>query len=82
MLTSDASAYLNSTEEVFGSEIDYAMPVNYSALQEETRYSLAECIGAVQGRLVDNPYPAYAATSCVERQNLTMRMECEQMLAA
>lgn len=47
----------------------------YGAVQEsETRYSPAECIGAVPTVVSGKPDPRYTSTSYVERQNLTMRM--------
>jgi IS1 family transposase len=75
-LTTDGfKAYLNPIEEVFGSEIDYAMLIKvYGGSQEETRYSPAECLGTVKERIIGNPDRELVSTSYVERQNLTMRM--------
>jgi IS1 family transposase len=75
-LTTDGyKAYLNPIEEVFGTEIDYAMLIKvYGGSQEETRYSPAECIGTLKERVMGNPDPELVSTSYVERQNLTMRM--------
>ena len=75
-LTTDGhKAYLGAVEEVFGSEIDYAMLIKvYGGEQTETRYSPAECLGTMKERIVGNPDRDFVSTSYVERQNLTMRM--------
>ncbi len=77
-LTTDGfRVYLEAVEGAFGSEIDYAMLVKmYGAdpAADQTRYSPAKCIGAVQQRITGNPDPAHVSTSYVERANLTMRM--------
>jgi hypothetical protein len=66
---------LQAVEEVFGSEIDYAMLVKiYGSVQEETRYSPAKFAGSLKERVSGNPDPVHVSTSYVERQNLTMRM--------
>jgi IS1 family transposase len=77
-LTTDGNrVYLEAVEGAFGNDIDYAMLVKmYGAdpAADQTRYSPAKCIGAVQQRITGNPDPAHVSTSYVERQNLTMRM--------
>src|ERR1700730_11065536 len=75
-LTTDGfKAYLNPIEEVFGSEIDYAMLIKvYGGEQTETCYSPAECLGTQKQRIVGNPDRDLVSTSYIERQNLTMRM--------
>jgi IS1 family transposase len=75
-LTTDGhKAYLNAVEEVFGSEIDYAMLIKvYGGSQDEVRYSPAECLGTLKERITGNPERDLVSTSYVERQNLTMRM--------
>jgi hypothetical protein len=66
---------LNPIEEVFGTDVDYAMLIKvYGGEQRETRYSLAECLGTMKERIVGNPDKELVSTSYVERQNLTMRM--------
>lgn len=73
--TDGHKAYLGAVEEVFGSEIDYAMLIKvYGGEQTETRYSPAECLGTLKERIVGNPDRDFVSTSYVERQNLTMRM--------
>jgi IS1 family transposase len=76
-LTSDGHrAYLEAVEDAFGDDIDYAQLVKIygTAPEAEKRYSPPECIGAKPHRITGNPDPAHISTSCVERQNLTMRM--------
>lgn len=75
-LTTDGhKAYLSAIEEVFGSEIDYAMLIKvYGGEQSEVRYSPAECLGTKKEQIVGNPDRDLVSTSYVERQNLTMRM--------
>jgi hypothetical protein len=47
----------------------------YGASNEgESRYSPATCIGCRTGVFAGNPDPKQFSTSCVERQNLSMRM--------
>jgi IS1 family transposase len=77
-LTTDGHrVYADAVEDVFGSEIDYAMLVKiYGASNEnpESRYSPATCIGCRTGVLAGDPDPEYISTSFVERSNLSMRM--------
>jgi len=75
-LTTDGfKAYLNPIEEIFGTEIAYAMLIKvYGGSQEETRYSRAECLGTLKERIMGHPDPELGSTSYVERQNLMMRM--------
>jgi IS1 family transposase len=80
-LTTDGHrAYLDAVEDVFGSDIDYATLVKlYGAPQDsikpDTRYSPPVCIGAKAATISGRPDRRYVSTSCVERQNLTMRMQ-------
>ena len=76
-LTTDGhKAYLGAVEDAFGSDVDYAMLVKLygQGQQDESRYSPAECIGAVPRAVSGNPDPKHISTSYAERQNLTMRM--------
>jgi IS1 family transposase len=75
-LTTDGlRAYLDAVEGAFGSEIDYAQLIKiYGGVQDEVRYSPAECIGCERVRIMGGPDPRYISTSYVERSNLGMRM--------
>ena len=77
-LTTDGhKAYLDATERVFGTEIDYAqLQKIYGAPQDtpETRYSPAICMGAREAVISGHPDHNHVSTSYAERQNLTMRM--------
>ncbi len=75
-LTTDGhKVYLDAVEDSFGADIDYAMLIKlYGSIQEETRYSPAQCIGSRKEPITGNPDPKHISTIYVERQNLTMRM--------
>ena len=77
-LTTDGHrAYLDATERVFGTEIDYAqLQKIYGSTPEtpETRYSPAVCMGTRKAVINGAPDHKHISTSYVERQNLTMRM--------
>jgi len=77
-LTTDGHrAYSHAVEDIFGTEIDYAMLQKvYGAAQgaPEMRYSPAICVGARKAVITGKPDFAHISTSYVERQNLTMRM--------
>jgi IS1 family transposase len=79
-LTSDGlKFYLQSVENSFGSEIDYAQLIKLygrpgQTVGNEARYSPPVCIGARKKKRCGNPNMDFVSTSIVERQNLTMRM--------
>jgi len=77
-LTTDGHrVYLDAVESAFGSDIDYAMLVKMygnDPRQDETRYSPAQCIGAMATSIIGKPDARHISTSYVERQNLSMRM--------
>jgi IS1 family transposase len=77
-LTTDGhGVYLQAVEGAFGNAVDYAMLVKLYGNEprgKETRYSPAQCIGAIATPIVGNPDKRHISTSYVERQNLTMRM--------
>ena len=68
--------YFLAIEDVFGSDVDYAMLVKLYGPEPETekRYGPASCIGAEKHIIRGNPDPTTISTSYIERQNLTMRM--------
>jgi IS1 family transposase/lambda repressor-like predicted transcriptional regulator len=76
-LTTDGhNAYLDAVDTAFGGSVDYAQLVKLYgvALEAETRYSPAKCIGCRRSRVIGNPDPAHVSTSYSERLNLTTRM--------
>ena len=76
-ITTDGhSAYREAVDAAFGGDVDYAMLVKlYGKAEGESdhRHSPAECIGARKKVVQGTPDPAKISTSCVERQNLSMR---------
>jgi IS1 family transposase len=76
LTTDQHRAYLETMEDAFGGDVDYAqLQKIYGASSEpETRYSPAKCIGCDMKTIGGTPDPAHVSTSYVERQNLTMRM--------
>jgi len=78
-LTTDGhKIYLEAVENAFGSDVDYyAMFVKMygnDELDNEKRYSSADCVATEKRILQGKPNPKLISTSYVERQNLTMRM--------
>jgi IS1 family transposase len=77
-LTTDGHrVYLDAVELAFGTKIDYAMLVKLYGNEpqgKETRYSPAQCLGAIPTVISGKPERKHISTSFVERQNLTMRM--------
>ena len=75
-VTTDAlRTYVNVIEDAFGSEVDYAQlhKLYHAALENETRYSPAKCIGCDMKAVSGNPDYKHVSTSFVERQNWTVR---------
>jgi IS1 family transposase len=76
-ITTDGhKAYLEAVEDAFGADIDYAQlqKIYGAAIENDTRYSPARCIGCDMKVVSGNPNPKHVSTSFVERQNLSMRM--------
>jgi len=76
-LTTDGHrVYFNAVEDVFGTDIDYAMLVKLYGTEPsgEARYSPAKCMGTNSRVVMGKPDTSKISTSFVERQNLTMRM--------
>ncbi len=80
-LTTDGlKAYLQATEDAFGSEIDFAQLIKIYGttvgpnVPAEVRYSPAQCMGARKTVITGKPDVKHVSTSQIERQNLTMRM--------
>jgi hypothetical protein len=58
-------------------DIDYAQLVKIDGTDQlvgETRYSPPKCPGARPNTVTGNPDPEHISTSCIERQNLTLRV--------
>ena len=67
---------LEAVENAFSADIDYAQlqKIYGAAIENETRYSPARCIGSDMKVVNGSPDPKHISTSFVERQNLSMRM--------
>lgn len=78
-LTTDGhKMYLTAVQDSFGATgIDYAMLIKIYGkdLGPNTRYSPAQCLGAIPQTITGNPEAEHVSTSFVERQNLNMRMQ-------
>jgi IS1 family transposase len=77
-LTTDGhKMYLTAVHDPFGAGVDYAMLVKIYGrdLEANTRYSPAQCLGAIPQTVTGAPDPEHVSTSYVERQNLNMRMQ-------
>ena len=80
MTTDGLKAYLQATEDAFGSDIDFAQLVKIYGttvgpnVPAEVRYSPAQCMGARKTVISGQPDLKHVSTSHTERQNLTMRM--------
>lgn len=75
-LTTDGHrAYVEAIDIAFAGFVDYAVlnKVYGFPMENETRYSPAQCIGCETRRMVGNPDPEHISTSFVERQNWTVR---------
>ncbi len=76
-VTSDGlNVYLEAVEGAFGADVDYAMLVKLYGEDPEPqkRYSPSKLRGTETTIVQGDPDPQHIATSYVERQNLTMRM--------
>jgi IS1 family transposase len=80
-LTTDGlKAYLQATEDAFGSDIDFAQLIKIygnhigPSQPAEVRYSPAQCMGTRKTVVCGKPDRKHISTSHIERQNLSMRM--------
>ncbi|MGO4881046.1 MAG: IS1 family transposase [Bryobacteraceae bacterium] len=81
-LTTDGlQSYIGAVDEALVDRCDYAQLVKtYAApMDEEHRYSPADCTGAMKVVISGNPDEKKICTSHVERQNLTMRMQIRRL---
>src|SRR5713101_5416376 len=73
--------YYGTIMQAFGNTIDYAQLHKVFASELNTgrgRYSPPVMVDAEKEELIGHPDPAYISTSYVERQNLSVRMECRR----
>lgn len=79
-LTTDGhKVYADAVEDVFGTDVDYAMLVKLYGEDDpnkgsERKYSPNQIVCATKTPKIGNPDLAHVSTSYVERANLTMRM--------
>ena len=66
--------YLTAVDNAFATEIDYTQLHKIYSPESTGPYSPAVCIGYKTVEVSGSPDPPHVSTSCVERQNLTMRM--------
>jgi IS1 family transposase len=75
-ITSDGHRpYLQAIEDAFGEDVHYAMlqKIYGASIENETRYSPAQCIGCEMKVVTGSPDPDHISTSYVERQNWAVR---------
>ena len=81
-ITTDAfAAYYGSIRRAFDSQVDYAQLFKVFASETNSgrgRYSPPDMIRSEKEVLIGDPDPAHVSTSFVERQNLSVRMECRR----
>jgi IS1 family transposase len=67
--------YIEAIEDAFGQDVDYSIlqKIYGHPMENETRYSPAQCIGVEMREVSGNCDPAHVNTSFVERQNWTVR---------
>jgi IS1 family transposase len=77
-ITSDGyGAYKNAVRDIFGIDVDDAQLIKLYGKAPDAfkgRYSPAECTGIKKTRIEGKPDMARISKSCVERQNLRIRM--------
>jgi IS1 family transposase len=79
--TDGLHSYSYAVEQVFGENVDFAQLIKiYGPLPDgqQARYSPPPCIGTRRITKSGNPDLEKLSTSYVERQNLTLRMQCRR----
>jgi IS1 family transposase len=73
--TDGLKVYVEAIERAFGDDVDYSIlqKIYGKPLEDDTRYSPAQCIGVDVQIVTGNPDPKHICTSFVERQNWTVR---------
>jgi IS1 family transposase len=77
LISDGHKAYLVAVEEAFGMDVDFAQLVKLygtASVEDQRRYSPAECTGCIPTPITDDPDPKDISTSFVERQDFTMRV--------
>ncbi len=81
-ITTDAfAAYYGAIRRAFDSQVDYAQLVKVFASELNVgrgRYSPPSMVSNEKEELIGSPDPGHISTSYVERQNLSVRMECRR----
>ena len=70
LATDGHKPYLNTVEDAFGADIDYAVLAKIYGAEagSETRYSTAVCTGTKTEMITGTPHPKHISTSYVGRQ--------------
>lgn len=83
-LTSDGhKAYLVAVEEAFDMDVDFVQLVGIygsASVEDQRRYSPAECTGCIRKPITGDPDPKHISTSFAERQHLTIRMQMRRFM--
>src|SRR5918912_3022432 len=82
-ITSDGfKPYIEGIELAFGADVRFAQLVKQyegePGLDAARRYSPGHVVGVLRTVVAGNPDPALISTSYVERQHLTVRMQCRR----
>jgi IS1 family transposase len=80
-ISTDAfAAYYGAISRAFENRVDYAQitKVFASTIEPRGRYSPPEMVDAIIEPLIGQPNRDFISTSYVERQNLSVRMECKR----
>jgi hypothetical protein len=79
---SSCEPYVEGMELAFGADVRFAQLVEQyegePGLDAARRYSPGHVVGVLRTVVSGNPDPALVSTSYVERQNLTVRMQCRR----